>query len=117
MARGNEIKAKNSAVRAFTLVETLVLAGILGLVCAVTLPNLARARTTAQKTGCVENLQKIEWAKQQWALETGKGHGAEPAKSDLLSYLKSWPACPAGGIYEIGGLEVRPRCVIIHAEP
>jgi Tfp pilus assembly protein PilE len=101
----------------FALIEVVVTVGIVGMLCAIAYPSLNRTRAVAQKSVCGQNLQKIEWAKQQWAWESKAEARVEPAKTDLLSYLKSWPVCPVGGVYEIGPIESRPRCVIIHAEP
>jgi len=63
-----------------------------------------KARTTAQKNSCINNLRQIESAKDQYAVEQGKTNGwtftsEESAFSNLVGlasgYIKTNPACPA----------------------
>ena len=45
--------------RGFTLIELLVVIAILGLLVAMLLPALARARESARRAGCTNNLMQI----------------------------------------------------------
>jgi prepilin-type N-terminal cleavage/methylation domain-containing protein len=59
----------------FTLVEIMIVVAIIGLLAAIAIPNFMNARKTAQKTACINNLQQIESAAQQWAREQKEGLG------------------------------------------
>jgi prepilin-type N-terminal cleavage/methylation domain-containing protein/prepilin-type processing-associated H-X9-DG protein len=59
-------------VAAFTLVELLVVIGILGILAALLLPVLARSKATAQRTECSSNLRQFALATQMyWADNNG----------------------------------------------
>jgi len=41
----------------FTLVEIMIVVAIIGLLAAVAIPNLVKARKSAQKAACIANLK------------------------------------------------------------
>lgn len=81
-----------------------------GLLAGIAVPNFVKARTTAQKNACINNLRQIDGAKQQWALEKKKEGTEVPTQSDLAEYLKHVPVCPAGGEYTLGAVDKKPEC-------
>ncbi|HET7626086.1 MAG TPA: hypothetical protein VFM25_12555 [Verrucomicrobiae bacterium] len=89
-----------------------VIAAPIGLMSAIAIPNFVKARQTAQKNACINNLRRIEGAKQQWALEHNMPEASIPTESDLLPYLRAMPTCPAGGHYTIGAVNEKPTCSI-----
>jgi type II secretory pathway pseudopilin PulG len=94
----------------------MIVVAIIGLLAAIAIPNFVRARGTAQKNACINNLRQIDGAKQQWALENGKSSTATPLSTDVAPYLGrgssgSMPVCPTGKTaYTIGAVTVAPTC-------
>jgi len=98
----------------FTLVEIMIVIAIIGLLCAIAIPNYVKARANSQANACINNLRQIDGAIQQFAIENGKKVG-DPVSypSDLTPYLKlnaasSIPPCPAGGTYSVAAVGVSP---------
>jgi len=99
----------------FTLIEMLIVLGILGIILALAIPNFTRSRAEARKQLCIENLSQIESAKQLWGLENQKHAGSIPLSSDLIgptSYIKIMPQCAGGGTYSFNGLGANATCTI-----
>ena len=98
----------------FTLVEILIVVAIIGLLCAIAIPNYVKARANSQANACINNLRQIDGAMQQFAIERGKSVGATVNyPSDLTPYIKlnansSIPACPANGVYTVSPVGVEP---------
>jgi hypothetical protein len=97
--------------------ETLFWVGAAGLVifilCLVSLERDAIFRPWREAVShpCGENLEKIDGAKQQWAVEQGKKETDVPTWNDLIpAYLKKTPICPMGGTYTIGAVNADPHC-------
>ena len=65
--------ARRPAAQAFTLVELLVVIGIIALLVGILMPALSRARQQAQATQCMSNLRQINLAMLMFAQEN-KGH-------------------------------------------
>ena len=62
-------QSRNVRERAFTLVELLVVIGILAALIALLLPALSKARVTAQRTACGANMKQVAMALQLYLLE------------------------------------------------
>jgi len=99
----------------FTLVEIMIVVAIIGLLAAIAIPNFVKARTTAQKNACINNLRQIDGAIQQWALENNKSGSAGVTSTEVKPYLGrgtggEWPTCPAGGVYNVSTVNSKPTC-------
>jgi prepilin-type N-terminal cleavage/methylation domain-containing protein len=101
----------------FTLVEIMIVVAIIGLLAAIAIPNFVKARTTAQKNACINNLRQIDGAKEQWALEkkVSAGTALDATKEgEVDAYIKGSkrPTCPAGGTYSYNAVDTSPACSI-----
>ena|SRR5689334_8307896 len=83
--------------RGFTLIEIMIVVSVIGLLAAIAIPNFIKARTTSNRTACINNLRQVSAAVQQWALETKKNPNSPVTADDVLPYMKSSVICPSGG--------------------
>jgi general secretion pathway protein G len=70
---------------------------------------------------CIDNLRRIDGARQQWALEFKKASTDTPTWDDIKPYLnraEQSTNCPAGGTYSLNLLSAVPTCSVPgHALP
>ena len=116
------MKSRKIKVEGFTLVEIMIVVGIIGLLAVIAVPNWVHARTRSQKNACINNLRQIWGAAQQWALDNRKGPGEPITPEEVLPYLKHAVVCPAGGsaatfgsTYTITTVVANPICRIAPA--
>jgi len=86
---------------AFTLVEIMVVVGVIALLAAIAVPNFLRARKRSQATRMLEDLRVIDAAIDQYAIENNKVTGASVGWNDIQLYLKT-----GSQLYNSGGQDM-----------
>jgi prepilin-type N-terminal cleavage/methylation domain-containing protein len=109
------MKIRLSTQCGFTLVEIMIVVGLIGLLAAIGIPNAIRARTNSQQKTCINNLRQISSGIQQWALEFKQGPSAAVTSADIVPYLKASAVCPSGGTtiddsYTMTTVAAEPTC-------
>jgi prepilin-type N-terminal cleavage/methylation domain-containing protein len=99
----------------FTLLEIMLVCGLIGVLVAIAIPNFLSARSNSQANACINNLRQIDSAASQFAIEKGKSVGSTiNYPSDLTPYFRlnansSIPPCPAGGNYAVAPVGADPQ--------
>jgi prepilin-type N-terminal cleavage/methylation domain-containing protein len=94
----------------FTLVELMVVVLIIGIHVAIAIPVFNAARTRAQQRQCFANERTVEGAVETYltSTDTTGGVPTSPTNAQIFAggvgsiipdYIKSVPACNAGGVY------------------
>lgn len=104
---------RNKNRHGFTLVEIMIVVLIIGILLSIAVPNFIKARENTRVKTCVAQLNRIESAKEQWAMEMKKNNGDAPNPGDLVpDYIKGNQTCPSGGTYNLGSVGTKATCSI-----
>ena len=110
------MKIIESVIAGFTLIELMIVVGIIGMLAAIAIPNYAKAREEARKTSCITNIQRIDGAIQAWAMAMKKDADAPVTYGDISGYLRNTVTCPSGGTsfadsYALTVVDAKPTCL------
>jgi len=88
------------SVRAFTLIEIMIILLIIGILVGIAVPGWVKARKTAWAKTCHENQAQLAGALDTWAFEKNKDTGEDgPDLAELVGVeglLRKTPRCPIG---------------------
>jgi len=89
----------------------MIVVAIIGLLAVIAIPNFIKARQTAQKNACYNNMRIIDGAINQWAIEAKKSDGDAIDSTAIVAYIRggAMPTCPAGGTYTITTVGASPQ--------
>lgn len=101
---------KGLGKKGFTLVEIMIVVGVIAVLLSMAIPAFVNMRTRANTRICIAQLKRVSLAKEMWAVANT---GDTPIWTDLVTdYIKSRPECPVGGEYVIGDINTAPTCSI-----
>ena len=102
----------SAADRGFTLLEIMIVVGVIGIMASIALPNFLKARATAEQRSCIKNLRELDLTKQQWGFENQKTSTARPTVAQIQVYFgqNRMPVCPGRGTYTLQRLDRNPTC-------
>ncbi|MGQ9662235.1 MAG: type II secretion system protein [Kiritimatiellia bacterium] len=97
----------------FTLIEILMVIGVILLLLAIAVPSYTKARAERARQECVKNLKRIVRAKDAVAARLSLADGDAVDKAEVDKELGGTPPkCPSGGTYDYGVVGADPTCTV-----
>ena len=90
----------------------MIVVAIIGLLAAIALPSMMKARMTSQQNACINNLHQIESSKEQWAFAARKNTGDSVVTTEVVLFMKKSPVCPGGGTYSYNVIGTTAACTV-----
>ena len=87
---------RGEPAKGFTLIELLVVIAIIGVLAAMLLPALSRAKQQAQGVQCISNLRQVQTAWQVYTMDHGErfplnnGQGEAAGNPNLPAWVGGW---------------------------
>jgi prepilin-type N-terminal cleavage/methylation domain-containing protein len=85
-ARG--LRQRTAERNAFTLVELMIVVAVVGLLAAMTVGSMVKARKQAQGRRIVNDMRELDGAISQWAMDANKKDGDSIDWNAVATYLK-----------------------------
>ena len=94
----------------FTLVEIMIVVAIIGLLAAIGIPSMQKARDNSRAKACVNNLRMIAAGTEQHMMDN---NATTATLAESAVYIKGGlPECPQAGTYTVGTETTDPTCSV-----
>lgn len=118
-------RQKRLLTTGYTLLEIMLVLAIIGLLAALAIPGFIKNRQESHRVGCINNLRKLDTAKEEAAMSMGWTNGIGVSFVDttwkfgvlytnynvVMEYIRSTdPICPSKGSYSFNPIGSNPVC-------
>ena len=120
------MKSKSLRKLGFTVIEIMIVVAIIGIVCAIGIPSIVRARSNSRMNMCINNLSQLDAAKSAWANAMRADPATVPAVTSIQPFLGrgstgTMPTCPSdpsnsfATSYSLQAINTLPTCLVMGA--